>query len=80
MPEARWQTLDRVTRQRKQLLEAGYVPIPTNGKIPAALAWQDMHPTATDIDEWQRQYPAASNTGTPRRLISTCMTRAWPKN
>ena len=63
MPEARWQTLDRVTRQRKQLLEAGYAPIPTNGKIPAALAWQDTHPTATDIDEWPRQYPTASNTG-----------------
>src|SRR5262245_34560819 len=63
MPEARWQTLDRATRQRKQLLDAGYIPIPTNGKIPAPRAWQDTAPTVQDIDEWSRQYPTATNTG-----------------
>jgi Bifunctional DNA primase/polymerase, N-terminal len=68
MREPRWQTLDRATRQRKQLLDAGYVPIPTNGKIPAALAWQDTDPTEKDIDEWPRQFPAATNTG----LLTKC--------
>ena len=71
MPETRWQPLDRITRQRKQLLDAGYIPIATNGKMPAALAWQDTDPTARDIDEWARQFPAATNTGLLTKLTPT---------
>jgi hypothetical protein len=55
MPEeARWQIFERVTRQHKQLLAAGHTPIPTNFKIPAALAWQDTNSIAQATDEWPR--------------------------
>jgi hypothetical protein len=61
--EATWQLLDRATAQRKRLLIAGYVPIPTAGKRPVLDEWQNSQPTERDIDGWARDYTQAGNTG-----------------
>ena len=61
--EATWQMLDRATAQRKRLLGAGYVPIPTAGKRPVIDGWQEIQPTESAIDIWARDYTHARNTG-----------------
>lgn len=61
--EATWQVLDRATAQRKRLLGAGYVPIPTAGKRPILDEWQNIQPTECGIDLWARHYSQARNTG-----------------
>jgi hypothetical protein len=50
MPLASWQILDAATATRKRLLKAGYMPIPTDGKRPPVLGWQNL--VATDADRW----------------------------
>jgi hypothetical protein len=61
--EAQWQVLDRATAQRKELLAAGYRPIPTNGKRPVIDEWQTISATEPMIEQWSREYPGATNTG-----------------
>jgi hypothetical protein len=63
MQLAAWQILDAVTTQRKRLLKAGYLPIPTEGKKPPIVGWQNLVADEGDIDSWFHQYPAAFNTG-----------------
>ena len=42
MQLASWQILDAATTQRKRLLQAGYLPIPTEGKKPPIAGWQNL--------------------------------------
>jgi hypothetical protein len=63
MQLAGWQILDAATTQRKRLLQAGYLPIPTEGKKPPIAGWQNIVALEGDIDGWFHQYPAAFNTG-----------------
>jgi hypothetical protein len=51
------------TEARTKLLEQGYQPIPTVGKIPQLQGWTKRGPTsADDIEVWSRLY-ADTNTG-----------------
>jgi hypothetical protein len=63
MQLAGWQILDAATTQRKRLLLAGYLPIPTEGKKPPIVGWQHLVPHEGEIDSWFHQYPTAFNTG-----------------
>jgi RecA-family ATPase len=63
MQLAGWQILDAATTQRKGLLLAGYLPLPTEGKKPPIAGWQNLVPDEGEIDSWFHQYPAAFNTG-----------------
>ena len=63
MQLAGWQILDAATMQRKRLLQAGYSPIPTEGKKPPIAGWQNLDAGEGDIDSWFHQYPQALNTG-----------------
>jgi RecA-family ATPase len=63
MQLAGWQILDTATTQRKRLLQAGYLPIPTEGKKPAIAGWQNLVADESNIDSWFHQYPKAFNTG-----------------
>jgi hypothetical protein len=67
---ASWQIRDAATTQRKRLLQAGYFPIPTEGKKPSIPGWQTLVATEGDIDSWFDQYPAAFNTGILTRTTS----------
>jgi len=57
---------------RRQLLGAGFSPLPLNGKAPAIEAWQ-KHQDVTDheIEFWSRTRPAATNTGILTRTTPT---------
>ena len=65
--EAAWQVLDRATAQRKLLLDAGYVPLPANGKAPSIKAWSAIQPTEDDICKWEQEHREATNTGIQTR-------------
>jgi hypothetical protein len=54
-----------VPRQRipKQLVAAGYSPLPVNGKAPPVPGWQDIQATNELINGWEDKYPDAANTG-----------------
>jgi hypothetical protein len=60
--ETTWQRRDHVTVYRKHVLINGYLPIPSNGKIPPMSGWQDIKATPKIIDSWGDQYPDAENT------------------
>jgi len=61
--EPSWLRLQRATTLRKQLLAAGYTPLPCNGKAPPIPGWQDVVATSQLIDTWAHKYPGATNTG-----------------
>src|SRR3954454_12851301 len=63
MQLAGWQILDAATTQRKRLRQAGYLPLPTEGKKPPIAGWQNIVADEGDIDGWFHQYPMALNTG-----------------
>jgi Bifunctional DNA primase/polymerase, N-terminal len=63
MQLAGWQILDAATTQRKRLLQAGYLPVPTEGKKPPIAGWQNLVADEGDINSWFHQYPEAFNTG-----------------
>ncbi|TFW56129.1 hypothetical protein CT676_37035 [Bradyrhizobium sp. MOS001] len=63
MQLAGWQILDAATTQRKRLLQAGYLPLPTEGKKPPIAGWQNIVADEGEIDGWFHQYPTALNTG-----------------
>jgi hypothetical protein len=58
-----WQILDAATTTRKNLLRAGYRPIPATGKKPPIPGWTDIVATEPVIDKWFHQYDNAFNTG-----------------
>lgn len=58
-----WAALDRITTYRKQLLRAGYRPLPVNGKKVQFANWSDLVVTDEVISSWERDWPDHSNTG-----------------
>ena len=68
MSLASWQILNAATAARKRLLQAGYLPIPTEGKKPPIAGWQNLVAGEGDIDRWFSQYPQAMNTGILTRI------------
>ena len=57
---------------RQQLRNAGYSPVPVQGKAPPAKAWQEKIDTNdAEIELWDRIYPYADNTGILTRLTPT---------
>jgi hypothetical protein len=57
---------------RRQLLGAGFSPLPLNGKAPVIEAWQKRYDTTDhEIELWSRTLPAAQNTGILTRLTPT---------
>jgi hypothetical protein len=63
--EPTWLRLQRATELRKQLLAAGYTPLPCRGKRPPMNEWQFVVATRELIDTWERHplYADATNTG-----------------
>jgi hypothetical protein len=55
--------LAALTVRRKRLLEAGYRPIPANGKAVHLAGWSSLQPTEADIEAWARERPGDTNTG-----------------
>ena len=54
---------------RRQLISAGYSPVPCVGKAPCLKGWQTLvEPTLAEIEFWTRTAPAATNTGVLTRL------------
>jgi Bifunctional DNA primase/polymerase, N-terminal len=51
------------TAARLALLNAGFSPIPVEGKRPPLKEWQKAQANATEIELWERLFPAAKNTG-----------------
>jgi hypothetical protein len=49
---------------RLALRNAGFLPLPVNGKAPVLKGWQKRTETSVgDIDIWSKLYPFANNTG-----------------
>jgi hypothetical protein len=61
--EPAWVVLCRATACRKQLLGAGYSPLPVNGKAPPITGWQEIQATNELINGWENNYANATNTG-----------------
>ena len=61
--EPAWQVRDRIAAYRKDLVAAGYSPVPVNGKAPALEEWQKTSASNNLIDHWIDQYPDALSTG-----------------
>jgi hypothetical protein len=61
--EPAWAVLDRVTRYRKELLAAGYSPVPANGKRIHLSDWQNIRATPAIIDTWAITRTDHLNTG-----------------
>src|SRR5262245_5918278 len=60
------------TELRVRLLEAGYSPLPLQGKVPPMEGWQKKTLTNTDeIKLWSNLYPSCGNTGVLTRLTPT---------
>ena len=52
------------TALRQQLREAGYAPIPVNGKRPPLAGWQTKsNSNPEEISSWERAFSYAKNTG-----------------
>jgi hypothetical protein len=45
------------------LLSRGFSPTPVVGKKPIMPEWQKNHPTAAEIEAWERDYPQCQSTG-----------------
>ena len=61
--EPAWAALDRVTAYRKQLLAAGYWPVPVNGKRINLSDWQNIRATSAIIETWAVTRADHLNTG-----------------
>lgn len=61
--ETAWQARDRVAAYRKQLLAAGYWPLPVNGKRVQLDDWVNARATNAIIDTWSKTRPDHLNTG-----------------
>src|SRR6266478_5960144 len=62
-PPARWELMDRATAVRKQLLGAGFLPLPAIGKVVLLLGWSDIAATDKIIDRWARDHEDTLSTG-----------------
>src|SRR6516164_743328 len=52
------------TEARLRMINNGFNITPLrDGKRPFLLSWQEHQATESDIHEWEREYPNASNTG-----------------
>ena len=47
----------------RNIIKAGYEPIPCAGKRPVAAGWQDLPISLNTIGAWSSYYPDATNTG-----------------
>jgi AAA domain/Bifunctional DNA primase/polymerase, N-terminal len=61
--EPAWLRRHRATAYRKDVLAAGYSPIPVNGKAPPVPGWQETIATSDIIGTWEHKHPDATNTG-----------------
>jgi hypothetical protein len=61
--EPAWAALDRVTAYRKQLLAAGYSPVPVNGKRVHLDDWTNIRATDAIIETWAITRADHLNTG-----------------
>src|SRR4051812_23613821 len=53
-----------VLEVRQALVNRGYTPIPTMGKIPPFQSWQNVENVTTSmLHAWSRNFPGANNTG-----------------
>jgi Bifunctional DNA primase/polymerase, N-terminal len=60
------------TTLRKQLLAAGYAPIPVNGKVPVIEGWPEKTKTNNgEIELWAKLFSDAQNTGLLTRKMPT---------
>ena len=60
--ETAWQALERIAAYRKQLLAAGYSPLPANGKKVLLEDWTNIRATDEMIDTWGHTRPDHLNT------------------
>ena len=67
--EPSWLRLQRATQCRKYLLEAGYLPLPINGKAPPMEGCQDIAATERIINKWETEFADAINTGILTRTV-----------
>jgi hypothetical protein len=56
---------------RKMLLDAGFAPVPLNGKRPVLDDWPSLLATGADIERWGRERGSAQNTGYLTRWTPT---------
>ena len=61
--EAIWERADHAREYRLELLKAGYVPLPVNGKKPVLTDWPNIRPDAGQIRLWAKACWSAENTG-----------------
>ena len=66
---AGWEKLDAATTTRKELLKAGFRPVPAIGKAVPLQGWSDIAATDRIIDDWARLFPDAHNTGVLTRDV-----------
>jgi hypothetical protein len=67
--EPSWLRLQRATQCRKYLLEAGYLPLPINGKAPPMEGCQDIAATERIINKWETEFVDAISTGILTRTV-----------
>lgn len=61
-----------VSIYRRQLLQAGFAPLPLSGKRPAFDKWSiHIQTNPQEIELWDKVYPFATNTGALTRLMPT---------
>jgi hypothetical protein len=61
-----------ILETRLAMLANGYPLIPVAGKIPPFKEWQKIENVSRALlEEWDRDWPHASNTGIPTRLVPT---------
>jgi RecA-family ATPase len=63
MTRAKPPTATDPTKLRLQLLAAGFLPIPVEGKRPPMDGWQNKRTNADEIRLWEKVYPLATNMG-----------------
>src|SRR6476620_8299452 len=57
---------------RLAMVEHGFTPIPVIGKVPLLKKWQETTGVCkATLEDWDRDYPGASNTGILTRTVPT---------
>jgi hypothetical protein len=64
---AAWEILDAATKKRKQLLQAGFLPLPALGKAVLLEDWTNTIATDEAIDKWEHDHKDWLNTGISTR-------------
>jgi hypothetical protein len=61
-----------LTGRRLMLRRTGFAAIPVNGKAPVMNGWQNkLNTTVEEIEQWERDFPHATNTGMLTRNTPT---------